>query len=131
MTAITFIFHGRVITYGAGAWSNRAFGECQQEIREMVVESSHREVLRGWFESKTKLALTVRYYLGGGRCDRNDLDNLLQPLFNPIVHGAYGIERPPPGPVQADALFWRLSAVKIKDDEDERVEIEIEPLVET
>lgn len=122
---ITFTFRGKVVTYGAGAWSNRAYSDCQFEIRETVAASPFRDQLREWFESKTKLSLMVYFYLGKDRSDRNDLDNLLSTLFNPLVWGAWGARRP--GPVQPDALFWKLTAIKVKDD-DERVVIEIEPM---
>jgi len=125
---IKFTFRGRIVTYGAGAWNNRGYNECQQEIREMVAASPDRDQLMQWFVSKTKLSLNLRFYLGGNRCDRNDLDNLLSPFFNPIVWGAYGGR--PKGPIIADALFWRIYLTKIRD-KDERVEMEIEPILDT
>ena len=84
-----------------------------------------REQLRQWLETRTKLVLTVTFFLSPQRAAKSDMDSLLGDLFNPLVEGACG-PRPAgkPIPQTKDALFWEVHASKISDS-NERTEVTI------
>lgn len=120
-----------VITAKAVAWGGKApelFKVSQEAIRHAVQISSHREQLKAWLESRTRLALCVEFHLSKQRVGQTDMDSLLEALLNPLVEGACG-PRPAgkPIPQTQDALFWKVEAVKLSS-EDEKTIVRIQPL---
>ncbi len=120
-----------MITSKSVAWGGKKpelFKASQEAIRHATQNSPHRNQLKQWLESRTKLTLTVRFHPTNQRAHKSDLDSLLADLLNPIVEGACG-PRPAgkPIPQTKDALFWQINATKVQDNE-EKVIINIEPL---
>ena len=118
-----------MITSGAAAWGKvekELYKASQEAIRFAVQSHPQKEDLRGWLENRTTLSITVEFHLKGQR-QQSDLDNLFSDLLNPLVEGACG-PRPAgkPIPQTKDALFWKATLLKVKDDF-ERTFIKIEP----
>jgi len=119
-----------MITSGSVAWGGVAkelYQASQEAIRSAVQSHPQREDLRRWLENRTRLGITVEFHLKAQR-QQSDLDNLFSDLLNPLVEGACG---PRPGgkpiPQTKDALFWKATLLKVKDDF-EQIFIKIEPL---
>lgn len=107
-----------MVTMKAVAWGGKAveeFASSCEAIRHAVQTSEHREQLKEWLESRTRLGLHVEFHLCKQRVSHLDIDSLLSDLFNPLVEGACG-PRPEgkPIPQTKDALFWHVEAVKIE-----------------
>jgi len=122
-----------MITSKSAAWGGKGpelFKASQEAIRHAVQNSSQKAQLKEWLESRTKLTMTVEFHLSNQRVHHSDLDSLLADLLNPLVEGACGPRAAGmPIPQTKDALFWRINATKLQNDE-EKVIIIIEPLEE-
>jgi len=92
-----------------------------------VQSHPQKEDLQKWLENRMRLSITVEFHLKSQRL-QSDLDNLFSDLLNPLVEGACG-PRPAgkPIPQTKDALFWKATLLKVKDDF-EQTFIKIEPL---
>lgn len=120
-----------LVTSKSVAWNGKArelHHASQEAIRHAVQTSPHRQQLREWLDSRTKLQLVVEFHLSKQRVSLTDVDSLLSDLLNPLVEGACG---PRPGgkpvPQTKDALFWRVTASKVKQEE-EKIVLHIKPL---
>ena len=119
-----------MITIGAAAWGKvekELYKASQEAIRFAVQSHPQKEDLRRWLENRILLSITVEFHLKSQRL-QSDLDNLFSDLLNPLVEGACG-PRPAgkPIPQTKDALFWKATLLKVKDDF-EQIFIKIEPL---
>ena len=123
------VVDGPLITKGSTAWGKiEPYRTSQEAVRSAVAKHPDREQLKDWLETRTKLELTAEFKLCVQRANMSDMDNLLNALFNPLVEGACGCR--PVGksiPQNKDALFWRVHASKIADN-DERTVLLIRPL---
>ena len=119
-----------MITIGTAAWGKterELYKASQEAIRFAVQSHPQKEDLQKWLENRTRLSITVEFHLRSQRL-QSDLDNLFSDLLNPLVEGACG-PRPAgkPIPQTKDALFWKATLLKVKDDF-EQTFIKIEPL---
>lgn len=121
-----------MITAKSVAWGTRekeSFKASQEAIRFAVQNHAQREVLRTWLENRTPLRIDVVFQLNRQRF-QSDLDSLFSDLLNPVVEGACGPRAAgKPIPQTKDALFWKATLSKVKD-EAEKVVIQIMPLGE-
>ncbi|MBA7621598.1 hypothetical protein ES703_28962 [subsurface metagenome] len=119
-----------MITIGTAAWGKterELYKASQEAIRFAVQSHPQKEDLQKWLENRMRLSITVEFHLKSQRL-QSDLDNLFSDLLNPLVEGACG-PRPAgkPIPQTKDALFWKATLLKVKDDF-EQTFIKIEPL---
>ena len=132
LTRIQIIVPYPMITIGTAAWGKaerELYKASQEAIRFAVQSHPQKEDLQNWLENRTRLSITVEFHLKSRRL-QSDLDNLFSDLLNPLVEGACG-PRPAgkPIPQTKDALFWKATLLKVKD-EAEKVVIEIRPIRE-
>ena len=118
-----------MITIGTAAWGKmerELYKASQEAIRFEVQTHPQKEELQRWLENRIALSITVEFHLKGQRF-QSDLDNLFSDLLNPLVEGACG-PRPAgkPIPQTKDALFWKATLLKVKDDSEHTL-IKIEP----
>jgi hypothetical protein len=131
---IEILIASPMITLKSVAWgpkNKELYRSSQEAVRHAVQLHPESGQLRNWLESRTKLLLSVQFYMNARRANAADLDSLLSDLFNPLVEGACG-PRPAgkPIPQTKDALFWEVHAKKVVD-EDERTIVCIRPLDST
>lgn len=118
-----------MITIGTAAWGKterELYKASQEAIRFAVQNHPQKEDLQNRLENRMRLSITVEFHLKSRRL-QSDLDNLFSGLLNPLVEGACG-PRPTgkPIPQTKDALFWKVTLLKVKDDF-EQTFIKIEP----
>ncbi len=128
--SIEIIVRHAMITSKSVAWGgerSELFSASQEAIRYAIQTHPKRNELKEWLESGKKLSMTVEFHLRSERARTSDIDSLLTDLLNPLVEGACG-PRPAgkPIPQTKDALFWRINAIKVVNEE-EKVIIKIEP----
>lgn len=128
---IEIIIKRAVITMKSVAWGGKApeeFRSSEEAIRHAIQTSDGGGQLKQWLESRTKLRLSVEFYLSKQRVSQTDMDSLLTALFNPLVEGACGPRAAgKPIPQTKDALFWEVVAKKVES-EDEKTVLRISPI---
>lgn len=126
--AIEIIVKQPMVTFKTAQWgreNKELFFASQEAIRHAVQNSSNKEQLKEWLDLRKKLSLEIEFHLKPQRADKSDLDSLLADLFNPLVEGACGPRAAgKPIPQTKDALFWKVTAIKVKN-EDEKIIIRI------
>ncbi len=132
LTRIQILIPHPMITAKSVAWGARekeSFKASQEAIRFAVQNHTQREELRTWLENRTPLRIDVEFHLKPQRF-QSDLDSLFSDLLNPVVEGACGPRAAgKPIPQTKDALFWKATLSKVKD-EAEKVVIEIRQIGE-